>query len=84
MQLLPLVAFVSCTFNLTPARAPASTLRCPTCLSCRRRLLCSTLLQVSLFPNDTAQFYAASVVLVFEHLHSHNILYVGVGVGVGV
>lgn len=31
--------------------------------------------KVSLFPNDTAQFYAASVVLVFEHLHSHNILY---------
>ena len=31
--------------------------------------------QVSLFTNDTAQFYAASVVLVFEHLHSHNILY---------
>jgi serine/threonine protein kinase len=46
-----------------------------------------------LFPNDTAQFYAArcakplsahafpasppprSVVLVFEHLHSHNIIY---------
>eukprot|EP00296_Roombia_truncata_P000160 JP435823.1.p1 GENE.JP435823.1~~JP435823.1.p1 ORF type:complete len:353 (+),score=95.56 JP435823.1:59-1117(+) len=27
------------------------------------------------FPNDTARFYAASVVLAFEHLHDTNIIY---------
>jgi serine/threonine protein kinase len=27
------------------------------------------------FPNDTARFYAAAVVLAFEHLHKQNVIY---------
>ena len=29
------------------------------------------------FPNDTARFYAAAVVLAFEHLHDQNIIFRG-------
>jgi len=35
----------------------------------------SHLRRANRFPNDTARFYAASVVLAFEHLHSSHIIY---------
>ncbi len=37
--------------------------------------LFSVLREKTLFDEDTARFFAASVVLAFEYMHTHNVIY---------